>query len=139
VHDLRPLIIYLDSNVFISACLNERSEFLKFWRLIAIEPVISRYAIDEISRNFKVPGHRSRFEKLLARTRIVSDADSRFIPAHIALVDKDRPILAAAITASVDYLITGDKNHFAHLYTVSGVRILNPADFLALHEDRLLP
>jgi predicted nucleic acid-binding protein len=52
---------------------------------------------------------------------------------------KDRPILAAAISASLDYLVTGDKHHFAHLYgmAISGVQIINPTDFLSLHEDRL--
>ena len=56
-----------------------------------------------------------------------------------SLVEKDRPILAAAIAASADYLVTGDKSHFGHLYgtRVSGVCVFTPADFLALHEDRL--
>jgi predicted nucleic acid-binding protein len=55
------------------------------------------------------------------------------------LVEKDRPILAAAIAASVDYLITGDKSHFGHLYgtRVSGVYVISPADFLGQYEDRL--
>src|SRR5258707_459485 len=98
-------------------------------------PVASRYAINEVFRNVRVAAHHLRFEDLVTRTEIVSDADIRFVPPHIALVAKDRPILAAAIAASVDYLATGDKNHFGLLYnsTVSGVRIISPADFLAIH------
>ena len=81
-----------------------------------------------------------RFKDLLTRTRIVSDADIRLIPSSIALAAKEAPILAAAIAASVDYLATGDKNHFAHLYhtILSGVYVIPPADFLALHKDRLI-
>ena len=136
-----PLAIYLDSNVVISACLDEHSKFLKFWRLHNVEATVSPYALAEIARNLPHASQRSRFKSLLAKTRIVSDADNRLVPSYVRLVEKDRPILAAAIAASLDCLVTGDKNHFAHLYgtTVSGVHILNPSDFLALHEPRLIP
>jgi len=77
----------------------------------------------------------------MIRTGLVSAPDSRFLPASIRLVEKDRPILAAAIAASVDYLVTGDKSHFAHLYfqEVSRVCVINPGDFLDLHKERFLP
>jgi uncharacterized protein len=102
-------------------------------------PVTSQYAIVEVFRNIRVPAHHLKFESLITQTEIVSDADIRFVPSHITLVSKDRPILAAAIAASVNYLVTGDKNHFGLLYnsTISGVHILSPVDFLALHNDRL--
>jgi hypothetical protein len=95
--------------------------------------------VGEVFRNIKSDGHRERFEGLLAQTEFVSDAYVRLIPADIAVVAKDQPILAAAIAASVDYLATEDKKHFAHLYgtSVSGVLVINPADFLDLFEDRL--
>jgi predicted nucleic acid-binding protein len=139
VPEHRPLRIYLDSNVLFSASLSERSRFDEFWRFREVKPVTSQYAIIEVARNLRVPTHRLRFEDLIKRTEIVSDADIRFIPAHIALAAKDRPILAAAIAARVDYLVTGDKNHFGLLYNsaVSGVHILSPEDFLALHRNRL--
>jgi len=134
-----PLAIYIDSNVVISACLDEHAKFLKFWRLHNVEATVSRYALDEIARNLPHPSQRSRLSTLLAKTRIVSDADNRLIPSYVRLVEKDRPILAAAIAASLDYLVTGDKNHFAHLYgtAVSGVQIISPSDFLSIYEDRL--
>jgi predicted nucleic acid-binding protein len=71
---------------------------------------------------------------------MVSDADVRLIPASIHLVAKDAPILAAAIAASVDYLATGDNNHFGALHgtIVSGVHIMKPTEFLLLHKPRLL-
>jgi predicted nucleic acid-binding protein len=71
-------------------------------------------------------------------TGIVSDADVRLIPPNVRVVSKDEPILAAAIAASVDYLIAGDKTHFAHLCDrkVARVYITSPAAFLFQHEDR---
>jgi len=133
------LRVYLDSNVLISASLKEGSNFLNIWRLREVTPVVSYYAIGEAARNIKSLDHRQRFEGLLAQTQFVSDADVRLLPADVALVAKDQPILAAAIAESVDYLVTGDKNHFGHLYSkkVSGVYVINPADFLARCEDRL--
>jgi predicted nucleic acid-binding protein len=136
-----PLLrVYLDSNVLFSASRDPQSHFLDFWRLRNVAVVTSQYAVGEVSRNVHSFDHRQRFERLLAQTQFVSDADIRSIPPHITLAAKDQPILAAAISASVDYLATGDKNHFALLYngTVSGVRVVSPAHFLAAHKDRLL-
>jgi predicted nucleic acid-binding protein len=133
------LRVYLDSNVVFSASRDQRSRFLELWRLRDIAVVISQYVVGEVSRNINSIGHNQRFESLLAQTEFVSDADVQLIPANVGLVEKDRPILAAAIAASVDYLITGDKSHFGHLYgtRVSGVYVISPADFLGQYEDRL--
>ena len=131
--------VYLDSNVIFSASRDQGSRFLELWRLRGIAVVTSQYVVGEVSRNIKSIGHNQRFESLLAQTEFVSDADVQLIPANVGLVEKDRPILAAAIAASVDYLITGDKSHFGHLYgtRVSGVYVIAPADFLDQYEDRL--
>jgi uncharacterized protein len=139
VLDLAHVRVYLDSNVLFSASLKENSRLLRLWRLRKVTPVTSRYSIEEITRNLKTPGHDLRFANLLTRTEIVSDADIRLIPSHIMLVAKDAPILATSIGASVDYLVTGDTKHFAHLYgkTVSGVHILTSADFIDQRLDRL--
>jgi len=141
VPDFPRLRVYLDANVLFSASLNDNSRFLEFWRLRNVTPVTSRYAVGEVTKHLRFDGHDKRFETLLERTQIISDADIRFIPSHIALVAKDAPILAAAISASVDYLVTGDKNHFARLYrtTIAGTYVISPADFLNLHKDRLIP
>ena len=136
-----PLAIYLDSNVLFSASYGLRSRFRRFWNLANVTPVTSPYAIDEVRRHIKLSAQGLRFNELISRTQIISDANPAFVPESIRLVDKDRPILAAAIAARVDYLVTGDKNHFTHLYfqRVSHVFIINPADFLDMHEERLLP
>ena len=137
--EFHRLSVYLDSNVLYSASYNARSDFLAFWKLREVKPVVSQYVLDEVSRNLRVPGHRQRFEALIEQTELISDAALRFIPSHIKLVAKDQQILATAIFARVDYLVTGDINHFGHLYntTVFHVMVLSPADFLRLHKDRI--
>lgn len=48
------------------------------------------------------------------------------------LVDKAAPVMAAAVEADSDILVTGDRRDFGHLYgkTVEGVLVLNPVDAL---------
>ncbi len=118
-----PLTIYLDSNVLFSASYSRTSRFLQFWQLDRVAVATSRYAIDEVRKHIANPDHGLRFDELLAKMLLVSDADLKFIPSGIDLAAKDQPILAAAIAASMDYLITGDKNHFTSLYTsrIAGV------------------
>jgi predicted nucleic acid-binding protein len=140
VRDIRLLTAYLDSNVLFSASYIANSRFLNLWKLTGISPVTSPYAIAEVWRHIGQSAQGLRFEELIAATKMVSDADSGFVPESIQLAEKDRPILAAAIAASADYLITGDSNHFERLYgSVSGVRIISPSEFLGLYEDRILP
>jgi predicted nucleic acid-binding protein len=140
VPERQELTIYLDSNVLFSASYIANSRFLNFWKLERVTPVTSAYAVDEVRRHIVQSAQLARFDELVGRTRMVSDLDVQVIPAHTRIVAKDQPILAAAIGASVDYLITGDKSHFAHLYgtRIAGVDVLSPTGFLALYEDRLL-
>lgn len=133
-----PLRIYLDANILISGTYSERSRIVGFWRMKNIHPVTSAYAISEVRRNL-LPFQTERFDELLARTEIFVAPEVCVLPSEINLVEKDRPILAAAIHAGVDFLITGDKRHFGHMYhrTVAGVHIISPADFLDANSYRL--
>lgn len=49
------------------------------------------------------------------------------------LPPKDAPILAAAVQARADGLVTGDRTHFGPLYgrRFEGVLVLSPAEALA--------
>ena len=135
----QPLFVYLDANVLFSASWSEQNRFLKFWRLREITPVTSPYVVDEVDRNIRKAEHRLRFDMLMEKTTMVSDGPLQIVPEDIVLVPKDRPILASAIFASMDYLVTGDTNHFGHLHntTVSHVKILSPSEFLDRYEYRL--
>ncbi len=138
--DFQPIRVYLDSNVLFSASHNDKNRFLEFWRLSGITPVTSPYVVGEVSRNIRTVDQRARFERLLEKTPFVSDGLVEMIPPDVILVKKDQQVLASAICASVDYLVTGDGNHFGHLYgkTVAHVVIMRPIPLLDLHQDRLI-
>lgn len=127
----------MDANILFSASLKATSPFRSFWASRRVEPVTSLYAIGETNRNVRSLAQRESLDLLLSKTQIVSDADVRVVPGHVRLAEKDQPILAAAIAASVDYLVTGDANHFGTLFdrTVVHVRIVNPATFLKLIKE----
>jgi predicted nucleic acid-binding protein len=135
-----PLTVYLDANVLFSASLSHQNDFLDFWRMHDVTPAVSPYAVEEVRRNIESGGHHDRLDALLLRTLKLSDGPLEIVPRSVILAQKDRPILATAIFASVDYLVTGDKNHFSDLYgtTVSHVQILPPREFLDLYEYRLI-
>jgi uncharacterized protein len=141
VRELFPwLRIYLDANVLISASLSINSQFRDLWRMTQVLPITSVYAIEESRLNLNVE-QTARLDALLSQTEILNQPDLSVIPANIILVEKDRPILAAAIFSRADYLLTGDKRHFNHLYNpvIARVRIISPAEFTYLHKDRILP
>jgi len=53
------------------------------------------------------------------------------------LPDKDQHVLAAAVLARADFLVTGDRKHFGAWYggSISGIRVEPPGRFpLALEQ-----
>jgi predicted nucleic acid-binding protein len=138
VPEFAVLRVYLDSNVLFSASYKEENRFLEFWRLTEVIPVTSPFSVGEVLRHVKRPGHAERLAALLDRTEMATDAELDYIPRSVSLVAKDLPILAAAIKAKVDFLVTGDGNHFEHLYgtQVGTTRILKSARFLDIHAYR---
>jgi hypothetical protein len=53
---------------------------------------------------------------------------------ELGLSDNDAPVLAAAIAAGADLLITCDRSNFGRLFgtEVEGVRVVSPAEALLL-------
>ncbi len=96
----------------------------------------SAYAIDEARRNLQGEAALKRLSQLASTLVTVPEADRKFVPDSVSLAAKDIPILAAAIAAKAQYLVTGDKRDFGALFgkTVAGVTVLIPRDFIALLE-----
>ncbi len=91
----------------------------------------SNFVVEEAKRNLFDPEQKKRLEEYLSEFRIVPEADTT-LPCPIELPEKDRPVLVAAISVKVDYLLTGDSTHFGNYFgqTVSGVKICQPRDYL---------
>jgi predicted nucleic acid-binding protein len=88
--------------------------------------------VEEARRNLSHPEQKKRLENSLSEVRIVPEADPT-LPRPIELIEKDRPVLMAAISNKADYLMTGDSTHFGRYFgqTVSGVKICRPRDYLS--------
>jgi predicted nucleic acid-binding protein len=137
------LRVFLDANILFSAGLKETSRLRKFWELRNLALMTSMYVADEARRNCVSPAHGHRLEELLAQTHIVSDATGTMLPRPVELPAKDAPVLAAAIQAGADYLITGDRHHFGRWMNLAiatswgHLVIQEPGQFLDEHLDPL--
>lgn len=121
--------VFLDANVIFSAAHAPSSDLTRLWALPDVELISSRYALDEARRNLPA-GAQPFLDFLAARLQFVeARADAL---ASVALPEKDRPILLAAIEAGATHLLTGDLRHFGPYFgqTIDGVLIERPATYL---------
>lgn len=125
--------VFLDANVLFSAGItssgNARALFELADQYEEIELLVSAYVLEEATTNL-----RSKYpEKVPELLRIIDGAGyvpeppeellrAVYVRAEKALRDpKDIPVLAAAVYAEADLLISGDRKHFGKLYgTVIG-------------------
>jgi len=103
--------------------------------------VISRQVLVEADRNFsaKLPGLVAQFRQFIQNLApvMVEDPPIKAVDKAAALVArKDAAILAAAIEAKADYLITRDKKHFLKKKVQPNfpIEVCSPADFLKIFE-----
>ena len=127
-------VLFLDANVLFSAAYRADSRLAQLWSLTGVRLVTSRYAADEARRNLAGDEQLRRLADLLGRVQVV---DVPFAPGHpaldlVQLVDKDRPVLVAAVESKATHLLTGDTRHFGDLYgrRIGGVLIVRPAEYL---------
>jgi len=101
--------------------------------------VISPYVMMETLEHIQGPA-LMRFEALLQQMERVGDTNSVKLPLGVTVVEKDLPVLASAIASQADILLTGDKNHFGHLYgtKLDKTLILPPGAFLEREIQRLI-
>lgn len=128
--------VFLDANVLFSAAYKP-CRLRELWDIPDIELMSSTYALREAEVNL------GRFRKdalveldfLVQRLYIHKELSSLVWEFEsISLEKKDRPILLAAIACKATYLLTGDKQHFGHLFNVKvrEVTILMPSQYFAL-------
>lgn len=128
--------VFLDANVMFSAAYRTESSFRSLFHLAeagACELIASAFAVDEARRNIarKHPGRVAEIESLIARIRICPEASAEGVQwaSSTGLAAKDVPILAAAVQAGADILVTGDRSDFGRLYgkKLRGTEVLPPA------------
>jgi len=125
--------VFLDANILSSASF-PKSLLADF--LIGLERhavlLTNVYAQTEAERNVaaKAPKRLIAYQELANRLQVVP---LPVFDLDVELAEKARPILCGAIAAHADYLLTGDKKDFGHLYgnTIRGVKIVSVQLLLA--------
>jgi len=132
--------LFLDANVLFSAARNPEGRAAAMLALAErglCELLTSPHAVEEARRNLnlKHPDRAARLDQMLRAVVIGREASPQGVAWALAQVlpPKDAPILAAAVDAQADLLVTGDLTHFGHLYgkTIRGVKVVTPATALA--------
>lgn len=96
------------------------------------ECCVDGYVVEEARRNLlaKGPAAVPVLDTLLARMLLAgAHPHPRALEeTAVAVREKDRPVLAAAIALQCEALVTGDRTHFGALYgkTLGGVTIYSP-------------
>lgn len=142
---MRPkakLRIFLDTNVIFSALYSsEGPSAILLERFLEgkLTIVISQQVLAEVVRTIKIklPDALPSLQKLLISVppEIVKNPTPEDVIHWAQVIDpEDAAILAAAVVAQPDYLITGDKHFFENpdIAHKSGLRIVTPAEFLSL-------
>jgi predicted nucleic acid-binding protein len=126
-------ILFLDANVLFSAAYRRDSGLRRLWELSNAQLISSVYAIQEAHINLRDPQQSADLISLLESVNVVSPALPLVqLPSDITLPAKDRPILAAAMSAKATHLLTGDISHFGPYYgcTIGGVLVMLPGEYL---------
>ena len=132
--------VFFDTNVYISDALVAglarkiiEASIAARWRIF-----VSAYLLDETERVLvEKLGFGARFGKLL-RQRIQRRSEQATVPAsrHQVTEDpKDSPILQAALSAGVDYIVSDDR-HLLKLNPYEGIRVLSMQEFATLLKDQ---
>jgi predicted nucleic acid-binding protein len=133
--------LFLDANVLFSAAHNPRGNARALFALARKAQVAlhtSQFAREEAARNIvvKFPACRQSLSDLLEQVKQTREPPPRLVASAmvVGLPKKDAPILAAAVAAEVDVLVTGDKRHFGPFFgqRVEDVLVLPPLEALAL-------
>lgn len=126
--------IFLDAVILFSAARADGAirQFLALTEAAGHELWADTYVFEEARRNLsaKTAGSLPVLEAMATRIKIGGlRAGGTPLPETMALPEKDRPVLAAAIHRRCDILVTGDRTHFGSLYgkTLRGVRVMSPA------------
>lgn len=141
------MLVVLDTNVLASGLAglrrptNTPGEVLRRWFSQSFLLIISEPILMELERTLQKPYFLQQIspqERAQALPTIRRQARLAQITLHVAGVathPEDDLILATAVSANADYLVTGDKQ-LQRLGSYQGVTILSPRQFLAVLERR---
>ncbi|MSQ74055.1 MAG: putative toxin-antitoxin system toxin component, PIN family [Betaproteobacteria bacterium] len=127
--------LFLDANVVFSAAHREEGRAQELIALAAANRctvVTSHHALEEARRNLEVKsrGFEKRLARLLERMVMVGEAPSALVEWALSegLPLQDASVLAAAVHAGADLLVTGDARDFGPFYdrVLRGAKVITP-------------
>jgi predicted nucleic acid-binding protein len=132
--------VFLDTSALMAGILSPTGaahEVLRLCEAGVVQAVVSRQVLVEADRNLsaKVPSLLSEYRVFLKQVYplVVEDPSANGVERAGGVIHpNDAPILAAAIEAQVDFLITWNTRHFQKRSVQSYARfpILTPGEFL---------
>ena len=124
--------LFLDADVLFSASLSAAGTaqaLLVAARAAGARCVCSERAFAEAQRNLaaKAASALANLELIGALVQRVPEPSAAQIQSarDAGVVEKDAPVLAAALACAADVFVTGDVRHFGHLFgqRIDGVRV----------------
>lgn len=134
------LKVVIDANLFVSAIISKKgnpAKLLQLWRNRAFLVVISEQMLEELERVLRYPRIRNKYnlkdeDALLAVSAIRKFAVVLTDRLKIGVI-KDDPddnkVLACALEAKADYIVSGD-NHLLDLVVFENIPIVTVKDFI---------
>ena len=138
-----PLVVVLDSNVFIASLLNSEScgAILAEWRKGTFDVAISSALLGELRRTLARRKFHGRIHpnELSELIRFIEDTAvrTRSIRLHrrISRDPTDDEVFACAFAAGATCIVSGDADVLT-VAPISGLRVLSPRSFLAQLKSR---
>lgn len=132
--------VVLDTNILASGTVsasNPPGQILNAWRAGQFELITSEPILNELERTFQKPYFQKQVNAKQVNDFIDLLRNEAFVtPITIAIQavathPEDNLVIATALSAHADYLVTGDRPFLKKVGpSYKGVTILNPDDFL---------
>ena len=139
--------VFFDTSVILAACKSKSggsSFILMLCRKGKIKGCISRYVVYEIKKSSSILSQQEKqrlnFLILQCKLEITEDPPKKIVEKYYSIINKkDAPILASAISANTDYLVTLNSKHFMRpelKIAVKSMKIVTPKDFINIERFR---
>jgi putative PIN family toxin of toxin-antitoxin system len=134
----------LDSSVLVSAFLTPHGSVVRLLRAPIrnrYDPYLSEFILTETARILLAKSRLRRQYRypdgdvhdyirwLLGEARMVENLPELRVVTNDP---NDDPIIATAVAAQADYLVTGDRAHLLPIGEYQGIRIISPKQFLEI-------
>ena len=140
--------VFIDTSALIAGILSPTGaahEVLRLCEAHVVQAVMSRQVLIEADRNLadKLPAIMPEYRAFLTHLapHIVADPPQASVERAKALIHhNDAPILAAALLANVDYLVTWNTRHFQKkaVRDAAPFPIVTPGEFLEAFRQAIL-